>query len=245
TFSGAYNRVDHRDFKIEESVSKNIDLGAIYNYNSPTWKVEPFKNIAVLDSSRYYQALKDFHFNPLPDNISATANIFRQYNEQKFRQINLPPGSLGLPKLFQHDYRFDWRFTINDNLTESLNFAYTVSNNRIIRNYLKEKGNQREGIGLWDHFFDTGIPNQHNQSLQVNYELPFEKFPFLDFINAQYSYTGNFQWQKGSEILKNLPDIPDLGNTVQNSQSHQLTGTLTLDKLYQEIGIKRKGTKRN
>ncbi len=245
TFSGAYNRVDHRDFKIEESVSKNIDLGAIYNYNSPTWKVEPFKNIAFLDSSRYYQALKDFHFNPLPDNISATANIFRQYNEQKFRQINLPPGSLGLPKLFQHDYRFDWGFTINDNLTESLNFAYTVSNNRIIRNYLKEKGNQREGVGLWDHFFDTGIPNQHNQSLQVNYELPFEKFPFLDFINAQYSYTGNFQWQKGSEILKNLPDIPDLGNTVQNSQSHQLTGTLTLDKLYQEIGIKRKGTKRN
>src|SRR5699024_8385855 len=70
------------------------------------------------------------------------------------------------------------------------------------------------------------------------------KFPFLSFVNAQYSYTGNFQWQKGSEILKSLPNTPDLGNTVQNSRSHQLNGTLTMNKLYEYIGLKKKKGRR-
>src|SRR5699024_9891646 len=149
--------------------------------------------------------IRDFNFNPLPTSISATGSILRQYNEQKFRQLNLPEGALGLPKLYQRDYRFNWGFTINDQLTESLNFVFSTSNNRIVRNYIDANNVQNNAIGIWDGFFDMGVPNQHNQSLQINYELPFDKFPFLKFINAQYSYTGNFQWQKGSEILKDLP----------------------------------------
>lgn len=244
TFSGSYNQTDHRGFKIEEGLSQSINAGAIYNYGFAPLKLEPFQNLKFLENSAYLKAIRDFNFSPLPDNISATGNILRQYNEQKFRHINLPPGSIGLPKMYQHDYRFNWGFTVQDRLTESLDVVYSVNNSRIIRNYMDENNVQDNSIGIWDDFFDMGDPNQHNQSLQVNYQLPLDKFPFLNFINAQYSYTSNFQWQKGSEILKTLPGIPDLGNTIQNSRSHQINGNLTMDKLYDYIGLKKKRGRR-
>lgn len=240
TFSGTYNQVDHRDFKIDESVSQNVNVGATYDYNFAPLEIAPFKNVAFMDSSEYWAPIRDFNFNPLPTSISATGSILRQYNEQKFRQLNLPEGALGLPKLYQRDYRFNWGFTINDQLTESLNFVFSTSNNRIVRNYIDENNVQNNAIGIWDGFFDMGVPNQHNQSLQINYELPFDKFPFLKFINAQYSYTGNFQWQKGSEILNDLPNIPDLGNTVQNSSTHQINGSFNMQQLYDYIGLHKK-----
>lgn len=244
TFSGTYNQVDHRDFKIEEGLGQNVNVGATYDYSFAPWKLEPFKKVGFLQNSSHLAFLRDINFDPLPNSVSATGNILRQYNEQKFRQINLPEGSLGLPKLYQRDYRFNWGFTINDKITESLDFVFSVSNNRIIRNYIDD-GVQDNNIGVWDDLFDFGLPNQHNQNFQLNYDLPFDKFPFFNFIRSQYSYTGNFQWQKGSEILKSIPDTPDLGNTVQNSRTHQINGTLTMKRLYDYIGLKKKRVKRS
>lgn len=238
TFTAAYNQVDHHDFKIEDGLSQNVNIGSTYNHTFIPLKLEPFKNIG---NNRYLKPLKDLNIDPLPNSLTVTGNILRQYNEQKFRQIHLPEGSLGLPKLYQRDYRFNWGFVLDHKLTESINLVFSVDNNRIIRNYIDENNVQDNSIGLWDDFFNMGSPNQHNQTLQVNYDLPFDKFPFLSFINSRYSYTGNFQWQKGSEILRHLPGIPDQGNTIQNSRSHQINTTLTMQKLYTYLGLVKKG----
>lgn len=240
TFSGTYNQVDHRDYQIEESKSQNVNLGMTYDYSFQPFSIRPFKTIAALDSSAYFKPLKDFNFDPLPNSISASGNILRQFNVQKFRQNEVFSGGIKTPKLHQRDYRFNWGFTINDQLTESLNFVYTTTNNRIIRNYINADNNREDFGGVWAGLFDVGVPNQHNQSLQLNYDLPFDKFPFLKFINAQYSYTSNFQWQRSSEINRSLPDIPDLGNAVQNSRTHQINGTLNMQRLYDYIGLTKK-----
>jgi hypothetical protein len=57
---GSYNQVDHRDFEIEEALSQSVRLGATYDYSFVQKYIEPFKNIAVLDSSDYYAAGKGF-----------------------------------------------------------------------------------------------------------------------------------------------------------------------------------------
>ncbi len=240
TFSGTYNQVDHRDFEIEESLDQSVNVGATYDYGFEPFKLEPFKNIAALDSSAYYQPIKDFNLNLLPTNISASGNIIRQYNEQVFREINLPPGSIGLPKLYQRNFTFDWQYNINHNLTESLSFAFNTMNNRIVRNYIDPQSNPDNSIGIWDGFFNVGDPNQHYQNLQVNYDIPFDKIPALRFLRAQYSYTGSFQWQKGSEVRNSLPGIPNLGNNIQNSNKHQINGTLEMNSLYGYLGLKKK-----
>lgn len=241
TFSGTYNQIDRRNFEIEESLDQSVDVNATYNYGFPQLKVEPFKEIEFLKKSPYFDLIKDFNFNALPSSISASTTINRQYSELRFREFGLPEGSLGLPRLFQRNYFYDWQFALDYQLTESINFNFSSSQNRIVRNFINENFEQDNSVGVWTDFFNPGIANRHFQTLQVNYTLPFAKIPVLQFINAQYSYTGDFQWQKGSEILRSLEDIPNLGNTVQNSAQHQINGSLSMATLYDYIGLKTKG----
>ncbi|HSI70497.1 MAG TPA: cell surface protein SprA, partial [Gillisia sp.] len=52
-----------------------------------------------------------------------------------------------------------------------------------------------------------------------------------------YSYTGDFQWQRGSEVFRNLEGVPDLGNSVQNSGVHQINANLDMNSLYQYLKL--------
>ncbi len=244
-FSTSYNQVDHRDFEIEDALSQNVRVGATYDYGFAPWTLEPFKNITALDSSDYYALLRDFNVNLLPTNISLGSNIFRQYNEQKFRELSLNENDIGLPTLYQRNFMFDWQYRVNYNLTKSLQFSFSATNNRLVRNYFTEDNFVDNSIGIWDNFFEIGTPNQHFQSLQVNYELPFAKIPILAFVKTTYSYTGDFQWQRGSQIFDQLEGIPDLGNSVQNASVHQLNANMDMQGLYKYLGLVPKKSEAN
>jgi cell surface protein SprA len=239
TVSASYNQTDYRDFEIRESLDQNVDAALTYGFNFQPLEVKPLEKIGLFESP-YFAIFKDFNINLLPNSITAGTNINRQYNELRFREFNLPPGSLGTPKLFQRNYFFDWQYAIDYNLTKSLNFNFNASTNRIVRNYIDENNVQDNSIGVFDDFFDIGIPNRHYQQLQLNYTLPFNKIPFLKFVQTQYSYTGDFLWTKGSEILRNLEGIPDLGNSVQNSARHQINSNLNMSSFYNYLGLTKK-----
>lgn len=241
TVSSSYNEIEHRDFQIAESFDQSVRLGAVYNYSFAPLIIEPLKNSTLVDSSAYLTIFRDFNLNLLPTSISASSNIFRQYNERTFREINLPPGFVnGIPTLYQRNFLFDWQYSINYNLTRSLRFNFTSSTNRIVQNYLDEEMNPDTTTGIWDGFFNIGKPNQHFQTLQVNYDLPFSKIPVLDFIRSTYSYTGNFKWERGPQMQRVLENIPDLGNSIQNSNTHQINANLEMQTLYDYLGLSKK-----
>jgi len=248
TFSYSYNQIDHRDFEIEESLDQNVRVGATWDYNLQPKLVEPFKKNDSIFKSSYWQLLKDFNFNYLPSNISVGSNYIRQYNEQKFREINLDENSIGVPTLYQRNFLFDWNYTINYNFSKSLRLNFTSSNNRVVKNYIDEGGLVNNSIGIWDGFFNVGEANQHFQSLQINYDLPLDKVPFLKFIRATYSYTGDFQWQKSSDLFNELEielsdgstEVYNLGNSVQNASTHRINSNIDMKSFYRYLGIKKK-----
>lgn len=245
TGSFSYNQTDHRNFEVEESLEQSVRVGATYNYNFAPSTYEPFKANDSLFRGKYWQFMKDLNINYLPTNLTVSSNIIRQYNEQKFRDIDLLEGNIGLPTLYQRNYLFDWQYTLNYNLTKSLRLNFTSANNRIVNNYLSDDGIVDNSIGVWDGFFEVGEPNQHIQSLQINYDLPFSKFPFLRFIRATYSYTGDYQWQKSSNQFSELPielsngetQTFNLGNSIQNGGSHKINSTLDMSTLYRYVGL--------
>ncbi len=252
TASFSYNQTDHHDFEVEDAMEQTVRAGATYNYNFNSKPYEPFKKNDSIFRGKYWQFLKDLNVNYLPTNFTVSSNIIRQYNEQKFRDIDLLPGNIGLPTLYQRNFLFDWQYTLNYNLTKSLRFNFTSTNNRIVNNYLDDDGFVDNSIGVWDGFFDVGMPNQHFQSLQLNYDLPFSKFPFLKFIRATYSYTGDYQWQKSSNQFNELPiELSDgtvqtynLGNSIQNASTHQINSSIDMNGFYRYIGLtKRKASR--
>lgn len=253
TFAFSYNQIDHRSYEIEESLDQNVRLGGTYNYNFQNKPIEPFKKNDSIFRSKHLQFLKDFNFNPLPTNISVGSNYVRQYNAQKFRELNLPENSIGVPTLYQRNFLFDWQYTLDYNLTKSLRFNFTSTNNRTVKNYIDVFGNTDNSIAVWDGFFDVGDPNQHFQSLQLNWDLPFSKFPFLKFIRATYSYTGDFQWQKTSDLFTEISietqdgitKTYNLGNSVQNASTHRINSSIDMKGFYRMLGISKKKASKN
>ena len=128
---------------------------------------------------------------------------------------------------------------------------FTASSNNIVRNYYQENNQGASMVDksrdIWDGLWDIGDPNRHFQSLTLNYKLPLKYIPFLSFIDANYSYTGDFSWQRGSNALADVQDIDGnvLGivNTVQNANTQTLNGSISMSKIYRLFGIQNREQK--
>ncbi len=258
TFNYSYNKVEHRDFEIENSLDQKVRAGVNYNYSFAPLSIEPFKKNDSLFMNRYWKILKDFNFNPIPTSFSVNTDVLRQFNKQKFREVDLAGDNIGLEELFRRNYRFDFQYVINYNITNALSLNFTASNSNIVRNYFVDdvlNGRQDPTLDVWDGFLDFGDPNIQNQQVQLNYELPFYKIPTLSFLKATYSYTGDFQWQKGSDLNNNLridrtdddnnttTEFFNLGNAIQNSNTHNINSSLSMETLYKYVGLTRKATR--
>ncbi|MEA1784631.1 cell surface protein SprA [Arenibacter sp. GZD96] len=243
TFNYSYNETNHRDFEIEELRDQNVVTGFVYNHNFKPATIAPFAKKDSLFTGKYWQWLKELNLNLLPTSISVNSNFNRSFNQQRFREV-LEPGidALDLPLLQQRNYMFSWQYALNYSITKSLRLNLTASNNNIVRNFFNEDGNPDSGIdptmGIYDGFLDIGEPNRHSQQMQLNYEIPFSKIPALDFISAQYTYTSNFDWQRGGDAVREVAgeDI----NTIQNANTHTLTAALSMQKFYDKIGLKKR-----
>ena len=254
TFNYSYNKEEHRDFEIENALSQQVRAGVNYAYSFDAKPIEPFKKNDSLFTGKYWKILKDFNFNPIPTSVSLNTDIIRQFNKQKFREVDLAGGNIGLEELFRRNYNFNTQYAINYNLTKALSLNFTAANTNIVRNYFVDdviNGRQNPDLDVWDGFFDLGDPNIQNQQLQVNYEIPLYKIPTLSFMRATYSYTGDFQWQKGSDLNNNLPIENEdgsftnynLGNSIQNANTHNINSTFNMETLYKHIGLTKKKTR--
>ena len=257
-FSYAFNELSHRDYEIESQSNQSLRLGANYGHTFKPLDFNPFKKVKLFSKKHYLRWLREVNFNPVPANISISTNINRLFNNQRFREVYLEGvdanNQLSLPNLQQRNFLFDWTYSLNHNLTRSLRMNFTASSNNIVKNYYEDTpdGEQRvdKARGIWDGLWDFGDPNRHFQSLNLTYKLPFNYLPYLSFIDANFSYTGDFSWQRGSDILaevqNDVGDVLGIVNTVQNVNSKAINGSISTSRLYQILGLKnkRKGVQR-
>ena len=195
--------------------------------------------------------LKEFNFNPLPSSLVFSGNYNRTLFSQKFREVNylgvVSNNQIPIPEFRQSKFMFDWLLSISHNVSRSLVLSYNGSNSSLIPSFSKDlDASERNKMELFDNFFEVGESNFFNQNFSANYNLPISNFPFLDFIDANYSYNGNFNWQRGSDIQNNIVDEfgKKLGrvNTIQNSNNQSFNVNVNLDKLYRQIGFLNKNS---
>ncbi|WP_157505124.1 cell surface protein SprA [Flavobacterium tegetincola] len=243
TFNYSFNEIKRHDYEIEDYVDQQVRSGVDYNYTFQSKLVEPLKETAFMKKSNYWKLLSDFNFNYLPSNINFSTNILRQYNRQQFRQVEVE--GIPLDALYRRNYLFNYQYGFNYNLTKSLKLNYTAATSNIVRNYLDDDGNTLDNFNIWQDYWNFGEANTHNQQLVVNYELPLSKVPFLSFVKATYTYTGDFNWQRASLAESRFEfENPDgsfqfynLGNTIQNNGAHRLNTALNMDLLYKYVGL--------
>ena len=103
-----------------------------------------------------------------------------------------------------HNNMFNYNYGFNYNLTKSLRFNYTATTANLVRNYLDANNDPIDSFTIWDDYWNIGTPNQHSQQLTANYELPINKIPALAFIKSDYTYTGDYSWQRATLALQSF-----------------------------------------
>lgn len=233
-FSFSYSH-SHNHTSGETTVYENEDnwRGAM-NYSwTPVYKpFEPFKKIK--SKSKWYDILKKFGFNWLPQNVGFNTEITRSYYELQERDMESTEGNK-LPLTFSEQFLWNRDFNIRWDLTKNLHANFqSATHAEIEEPYTPiNKDLYPDSYQAWKDSVKTslkdfGKPLNYNQTFQASYQLPLNLIPIFSWINADASYNATYQWVRGSD----LEDGTTLGNTITSNRNLNLNSTLNLEKLY-------------
>ena len=239
-FTYAYTELFHRNVDIEYDRRITHMGGLGYNYSTNPKPVKPFDKSRLLSKSKWLRIIKDFNVNYMPKMLSFRTDLNKQYQENLLRNktnaiIILEPTFV---KRFgwNRDYAFKWDLTQNLKLDYQAHAVALIDEpaGKIDKSQpdYKEK---RDSI--WKNVLDFGRMTNYNQNIDINYIIPINKIPAFSWINLSARYGGTYNWQAlplaASESGK-IIDNP-LGNTIENSNTEQLSLNSNLINLYNKI----------
>ncbi len=229
SFTYSYTEIDHRDINTLFNNTRTYHAGLIYSYTPVAKSLKPFAKTKL--NPKYFALIKDLNFSPLPTNLGFSSNVDRYFNESQIRDNT---GDLLITPLYNKTFTMNRLYNMNWALTKGLKVDFSATNNsRIFEPYgsLDTKA-QRDSVV--NNLLGLGTTTEYKHNLNVNYAVPINKLPFLDFVNSTVHYTGSYDWM-------HAPFAADsLGNTIQNSRSWQFNGQFNMSTLYNKISYFKK-----
>lgn len=234
TANFAYSENLHRDFNTNYDRTKTWNGGLDYNYSFNAKPVTPFSKVKFMKKSKWWGIVRDFNFYWMPKNISFGSDVLRSYNERQVRN-NLVPGYEFAP-VFVKRFNWDRDYGLAWDLSKKLKFNFTATNRSIF-----EEGNhrvdRREDPDGYRQFTDSvssqmntlGKTMDYTHNWSLNYTLPLEKIPALDWITASAKYSATYNWQRAPLGQS------EFGNTIQNSRNINMTAQANFTNLYNKI----------
>ena len=242
-FSFSYSH-SHTHSSGETTVYENEDnwRGAFAYSWTPVYKAwQPFKKL-IKSKSKWYEILKRFGLNWLPQNVAFNTEMTRSYYELQERDLESTENGM-LPLTFSEQFLWNRDFSIRWDLTKNLHMNFQSATHAEIEepytpinkdlypdSYTAWKDSVRTSIG---HF---GTPLDYQQNFTASYQLPLNLIPIFDWVNADASYTSAYTWVRGTD----LEDGTSLGNTITSNRTYSLNGTFNLEKLYAHVPFLKK-----
>ncbi len=231
-----YNDDYYRDIYTKRNYRQYLRGNLDYNYTFKPWVLKPFNKMIsdTAKNAKYLRFIKEFNFNIVPTRFSFRTEIDRNYNELEFRNIDaILNGNLGndFGAIKNRNFFFGWQYGLGFNFTKSLK----VEINSLMRTLNDNLDvNAMDSKSIFHQTFRAGRPVLYNHKIQANYRLPFEYFPYLDFVNAEIGYGMTYNWNSRSTALLSSPE-GSLGTIGQNSNNIIATGTVDFPAMFQKI----------
>lgn len=242
-FSFSYSH-SHRHTSGETTVYENEDnwRGAINYSYTPVYKPwEPFKKL-IKSKSKWFDLLKRFGLNWLPQNVAFNTEMIRNYYELQERDMENLGGST-LPLSFSEQFLWNRDFSIRWDLTRNLHMNFNSATHAQIEEpytpinkdlYPDQYSAWKDSV--WTSIKDFGTPLDYNQSFSLSYQLPLNLIPIFNWVNADANYNATYNWTRGTD----LEDGTSLGNVISNNRTLNINGTFNLEKLYNHIPFLKK-----
>ena len=240
SFTYAYSEIFQRNINTKFDRTKNYRGAVNYTYAAREKSIEPFKNIQFIKKSKALKLLQEFNFNLIPSQISFQNEVLRNYRERQNRTITAAGGNnfiFDSPAFFQKNFNWTRRYTIRHNFTKSLSLNFNATNQALIGEpegrVSKDEAEayDRWKNQIWGNIKSFGQTTNYNHSFDLTYQIPINKFPGLDFVTANTSYSGTFAW----DVVGDPEADTSLGATIRNSNNKSITGNLNLEVLYNKF----------
>ncbi len=233
SFTYAYSDQTHTNFSLITDLKRSVKGVVAWQYTSKFKGFEPFKDVKLF-SSKHLQFMKDFNFNPMPTSISVRGELDRSYSEITYRgsikDSNEQPNKPNYQKYFVFNRYYNARWS----LTKSLSLDYNATVNAIIDEPNGDLSNPDSLKVVLNNLKNFGRVKYLDHNITSNYTLPFDKFPAVNWITADYRYSAGYNWKAGP--LERTAAL-QIGNTIQNSRTQAITGRIDMVKLYNKIGF--------
>lgn len=196
--------------------------------------VEPFKKSKSKTlNSKYLRLIKDFNFYYMPSMFSITSDITRNYREVKSKNLDNP--NLLIEPTYDKDFMWTRDYAFKFNLTRNLVVDFHATTQAridepegIVDRQRDPERYQQWKDTVWNNILDGGRPVNYNHDFSVQYTVPVNKLPFLDWTSLQLGYSTRYDWQAAAVTA----DSTNLGNVIRNASALQMNGDLSLTSLY-------------
>ena len=244
TVSYSKNETKIRNINTEYNRTVNYRGALTYNFNAQPKNIKPFSKIKF-PKSAYFRLIKDFNFNTMPKSFSFRTNIDRNYNETKIR--NLSNSNMLIFPTYNKFFNWNRSYELKYDLTRTLKLDFAVNQQANIDEPAGKLDRsdpfyQDKIDAIWKNVWDYGRATNYHQTFGMNYQVPLNKIPIVNFISLNTRYNSSYDW------TASLPSISRLGHHIQNSNSKQYNGQVNLTTLYNKVPYFKKlnqGSRRN
>ncbi|UKB86352.1 cell surface protein SprA [Chryseobacterium sp. MEBOG06] len=237
--TAVYNDDYFRDIYTKRNYRQYLRGYIDYNYTFKPWVLKPFNKMIsdTAKSTKYLRWVKEFNFNPIPTRLSFRTEIDRNYNELEFRNVEaILNGNAGsdFDAIRNRNFYFGWQYGLGFNFTKSLKLEINSATRTLNDNL---DANAMDSKSIFGNVFRSGRPVLYNHRVQLNYRLPFQYLPYLDFIDAEVGYGFTYNWNARSTSLLSFVDpetnkSASLGSIGQNTNMIQATASADLPKFF-------------
>ena len=229
----AYNETFRRNVNIDHSINKTIRGALAYNYSTNAKAWAPFsKTSSKILNHKWMALVKDINITPLPNRLGFNTDINRSYSELLNRDMtsfysgssdNLTQTQFNKTFNITRSYDLQWNFTKN------LKFDFTANNDGRILEPLGKIDTQEKKDSIKQNLLDFGTTTSYRHQGNINYQIPINKIPLLDFVNASARYSASYTWTRRPFAQESI------GNTIQNTSTKSVNGTFNMTTLYNKI----------
>ena len=219
--------------------------GAINYSYSPVYKTwEPFRKLQ--GKSKWLNFPKAFGLNYLPQSLALNTEITRSYYELQERDMeNLDNHSL--PLTFNSQFLWNRDFSLRWDFTKNLHFNFQSATHAEIeepytpvnKDLFPDRCSAWKD-SVWRSIKNLGTPLDYQQQATFSYQLPLNKLPYLEWVNADASYNARYTWVRGTK----RNDGVSLGNTVNSNRNLNINGSFNLETVYHYFPFLKKADER-
>ncbi|HMK03573.1 MAG TPA: cell surface protein SprA, partial [Ferruginibacter sp.] len=224
--SYSYLKIKNHTPLIERNEITKHRYGLGYNFAPRPKYYEPFKRIFRKTKHHWFDLVKDFNFNLVPSQLSFRADVNRQFGAIRPRSIGASKYSI--PETYDKYYIFQRDYILRWNITRSINFDFTATNNSRIDEPAGRLDTKQKKDTVWRNLLKGGRNTLYNHTANFTYTLPTAKLPLLDWTTMNLRYQASYTWIGASRLAV------ELGNIIENGQQKEATVQLDFNRLYQK-----------